>query len=142
MNASLSVVARHLGLLLCVGISACSAVSANNPDDAGVLSSGVDQSKRLIDLTATEKGQLCDWMVGRAGSYGNPGTCVRSEPSASYPFLAFDDQADCVEDSPDATFTDCQATVADLEACVSRLPPCATPTDLTHAPACTLLSAC
>jgi len=139
VTASLSVVARHVALLLCVGGTACSAGSS---DDAGDLSSGVVPSKRLIDLSTAEKGQLCDWMVARAGSYGNPGTCVRSEPAATYPFLAYDDQADCVADSPDATFTDCQATVADLEACISKLPPCATLTHASQTPACTPLSPC
>jgi hypothetical protein len=138
VNGALSLVAGHLALLMCVAGAACSSGSA----DDGHASSGVTTSKRLVDLTPAEKGTLCDWMVAKAGSYGNPGTCVRSEPAASYPFLAYDDQADCVQDSPDASFTDCDATVADLEACVSKLPACATPTDASQTPACASLSHC
>ena len=87
--------------------------------------SGVSSSKRLIDLSDAEKGQLCDWMVGQAGSYGNPGTCGVNVGGIDHPFLVYNDQAACVSDSPDWTFTDCAATVAELEACVNRLPACA-----------------
>jgi len=113
--------------------------SGGAADSAG---SGVDASKKLTALTDAEKGMLCDWMVGRAGSYGNPGTCDRTQPAATSPFLAYDDQAACVADSPDATFTACQATVAQLEACVKTLPVCATLTDASNASACAILSSC
>src|SRR4029079_6054969 len=138
----LSVVARHVALLLCVGGTACSSGTSDSSDDAGDLSSGGVSAKEVIYLTTAEKGQLCDWMVARAGSYGNPGTCVRSEPAATHPFLAYDDQADCVDDSPDAPFAACQATVAAREVCVSTPPACATLTDASQVPACTLLSPC
>ena len=109
---------------------------------SGAGASGVDSSKRLISLTAAERGLLCDWMVMKAGSYGNPGTCDRTQPAATYPFLAYDDQAACVEDGPDATTTGCLATVAQMEACVNMLPACATLTNASSTPACSILSGC
>ncbi len=131
---------RSAVLSMLLATSACS--SAGSPD--GQQTSGVASSKRLVDLTDAEKGQVCDWMVATAGSYGlpgAPGTCNRSE-SPNYPFLAYDDQADCVQDSPDPTFTECQATVAQLEACVSRLPMCASLPAASQVSACSALAGC
>jgi len=104
--------------------------------------SGVDGSKKLITLTDAEKGTLCDWMVGRAGSYGNPGTCDRTQPATMSPFLAYDDQAACIADFRDATYTACQGTVAQMEACVKTLPACATLADASNSSACAILSGC
>jgi hypothetical protein len=128
------------GMVLAVSllVPACGGSGGAGASDA----SGVEASKKLTALTDAEKGTLCDWMVGRAGSYGNPGTCDRTQPAATSPFLAYDDQAACVADSPDATFTSCQATVAQLEACVKTLPVCATLTDASNSSACAILSSC
>ena len=112
--------------------------SVSNPAGA----SGVDSSKRLIALTNAEKGLLCDWMVAKAGSYGNPGTCNRTQPVATYPFLTYDDQAACIADARDETDTGCLATVAQMEACVNMLPACATLTNASNTPACSVLSGC
>ena len=109
---------------------------------SSVGTSGVDSSKRLTTLTDAEMGQLCDWMVAKAGSYGNPGTCDRTQPTATYPFLTYDDQAACIVDGPDETDTDCLATVAQMEACVNMLPACATLTNASSIPACSVLSGC
>ena len=103
---------------------------------------GVGSSKKLVDLTAVEKGRVCDWMVGKAGSYGNPGTCDRTKTGANYPLWAYDDQADCVDHSADATFTDCKATVGQLEACVNALPACASLGQAASASACSVLDGC
>lgn len=100
----------------------------------GNRSSGVDSSKRLTTLTDAERGQLCDWMVPKAGSYGTPGTCPG-------PFLVYPDRAACIEDSADETETDCLATVAQLEACINALPACATLADASSTPACDVLLA-
>jgi hypothetical protein len=100
--------------------------------------SGVGTSKRLIDLSAAEKGQLCDWMVGRAGSYAKAGSCGAQSDG----FLDYADQAACIADSPKSTDTGCQATVADLEKCVSSLPACATLTQAASMPACAILQSC
>jgi hypothetical protein len=108
----------------------------------GNLSSGVDSSKRLTSLTDAERGVLCDWMVMKAGSYGSPGTCDRTQPAATYPFLTYDDQAACVVDSPDETETGCLATVAQMETCVNMLPACATLANASNTPACSILSGC
>jgi hypothetical protein len=100
----------------------------------GNLSSGVDSSKRLTTLTDAERGQLCDWMVPKVGSYGTP-------PACPGPLFVYPDQAACIEDSADETETDCLATVAQLEACVNQLPACATLADASSTPACAVLLA-
>lgn len=128
------------GVVLAINLFVSACGGSGGSDGAGA--SGVDGAKKLTALTDAEKGTLCDWMVGRAGSYGNPGTCDRTQPAATSPFLAYDDQAACVADSPDATFTTCQATVAQLEACVKTLPACATLTDSSNSSACAILSSC
>jgi hypothetical protein len=125
----------RVAFLLLMFAAACGGSGGNG-------ASGVDSSKRLVILTDAERGQLCDWMVGKAGSYGDPGTCDRTQPTATYPFLAYDDQAACVVDSPDDSQPDCLATVAQLEACINALPACATLTDVANASACAVLSGC
>ena len=109
----------------------------------GSDTSGVDGSKKLIALTDAENGTLCDWMVARAGSYGNPGTCHRTPIDTGYtPFLAYDDQAACIFVSRAAIYKGCEATVAQLEACVKTLPACATYNDENSSPACASISNC
>lgn len=108
----------------------------------GGSTSGLSPSKRLVDLSATESGQLCDWMVPKVGSYGNPGTCDRTQTGAMAAALIYDDQAACIADAPDLTDTDCVGTVAQMEACVNQLPACATLTDVLNAPACAAVLAC
>ena len=119
---------------------ACGGSSPSESDASGA--SGVETSKKLTALSDAEKGMVCDWMVGHSGSYGNPGTCDRTQTGATFPFLAYDDQAACVADSPDASFTQCQATVAQLEACIKTLPACATLTDVGNSSSCAILSSC
>jgi hypothetical protein len=97
--------------------------------------SGVESSKRLTALTDAERGQLCDWMVPKVGSYGTPATCPG-------PLFVYPDQAACIEDSADETETDCLATVSQLEACINVLPACATLTNLMSASVCSVLSNC
>jgi hypothetical protein len=109
---------------------------------ADSTTSGLDGSKKLITLTDAEKGTLCDWMVARAGSYGNPGTCDRTQTGLMSTFLTYDDQAACIADARDATYTACQATVAQMEACIETLPACATLADASNSPACAILSNC
>jgi hypothetical protein len=122
--------------------AACGSSGGGGPGGGGPGASGVDSSKKLIALSGAEKATLCDWMVGKAGSYGNPGTCDRTQTGTSYPFLAYDDQAACVADARGPNDTQCQATVADLEACVSMLPACATLADASSKPACGAIGAC
>ena len=126
------------GVVLCLvwGASAC----GSGP--GGAETTGVSSSKKLIDLTAAEKGRVCDWMVGKAGSYGKPGTCDRTQTGANSPVWVYDDQADCVDDSPDATFTECTATVGQLETCVNTLPACASLAQAVTSSACSILGRC
>jgi hypothetical protein len=139
---------RGAVLSLLLFASGCGGSTSGNPDGAtdgvtgGLGASGVESSKRLITLSDAEKGLLCDWMVAQAGSYGVPGTCDRTQPAATYPFLAYDDQAACIEDARDPTDTGCQATVGQFEACVSLLPACATLTQAMSIPACAAISGC
>jgi hypothetical protein len=119
------------------------ALACGGGSGGGGARSGLESSKLLVTLSDGEKGQLCDWMVAKAGSYGTPGSCDRTQPAASYPFLAYDDQAACVADAADQTTTpDCQATVGQLEACVNMLSTCATLTAAGAIPACAVLSDC
>jgi hypothetical protein len=118
------------------------AAACGGSSGGGAGASGVDGSKMLITLTDAEKGKLCDWMVARAGSYGNPGTCDRTQTGATYPFLTYDDQAACIADARGPTDTQCQATVAQMEACIKLLPACATLTDASSTPACAAIGGC
>ena len=93
--------------------------------------SGLQGTKRLVDLSGAEKGQLCDWAVGKVGSYGTPSRCT--QPTTVFVYA---DQAACIEDSVDATDSDCAATVAQSEACVNALPVCATLSQVASVPAC------
>jgi hypothetical protein len=115
---------------------------ACSDEAVGTGASGLVGSKSLVSLSDAEKGQLCDWMVSKVGSYGNPGTCDLSQPAATFPFLTYPDRAACIEDSVDADDPNCQATVAEAEACTNLLPACATLTDLTNTPACAGLEGC
>jgi hypothetical protein len=124
-------------LSLTLLVPACG--SSGSPDSS---TSGVDGSKQLIALTDGEKGTVCDWMIARAGSYGNPGTCDRTLPAPMTPVFVYLDQAACIADSPGPSRTGCQATVAQLEACIKTLPACATATDVSNSSACALLSSC
>ena len=138
INVARGVRAASLSLLLLA--SACG--GSGGGSTSGLGASGVESSKRLNALSDAEKGRLCDWMVPKVGSYGNPGTCDRTATGAAFPVLTYDDQAACIEDAVHATTTACQATVAQMEACVNLLPACATSTDLANTPACAVLSGC
>jgi hypothetical protein len=121
---------------------AASACGSGSGGGGGGDLTGVSSSKKLVDLTAAEKGRVCDWMVGKAGSYGTPGTCDRTKAGSDFPLWVYDDQADCIDDSPDATFTDCQATVSQLETCVNALPACASLGQAASTSACSILDGC
>ncbi len=107
-----------------------SACGGNDTGSSGGAS-GLEGSKKLVDLSATESGQLCDWAVGKIGSYGTPSRCT--DPLTIFVYA---DQAACIADGVDATDTDCTATVAQMEACVNALPVCATLTEVAAVPAC------
>jgi hypothetical protein len=134
---------RALGfttVILAVTLFASACGSSGGSPASGA--SGVDGSKKLIDLTDAEKGMVCDWMVPRVGSYGDPGTCDLTLPAPMSPFLVYVDQAACIADSVGPSRPGCQATVAQLEACIETLPACATSTDVTNSSACAPLSSC
>jgi hypothetical protein len=101
----------------------CPAVDAGGdgpPAETGGASSGLPADRRLIDLTATEKGQMCDWITATHGGYGHTPVCGSGTPILSYP-----DRASCVADSPSSTSTpSCAATVSQMEACVNQVEPC------------------
>ena len=132
---------RGAVLVAALLVPACGS-SGSGGASGNLGASGVDKSKKLITLSDAEKGMLCDWMVAKAGSYGNPGTCDRTQTGTAFPFLTYDDQAACIADSRGPTDTQCQATVADLEACGSRLPACATLNDVASKPACAAIDGC
>jgi hypothetical protein len=79
--------------------------------------SGVDQSKTLGELSATEKKQFCDWTAGINGGYNKSTSCGTTTISGPK------SQAACVQKLPPA----CAATVAEAEAClkIDAADPCA-----------------
>jgi hypothetical protein len=88
-------------LALVVSLAACGS------DDSG---SGVDGSKSVDALDASEKGKLCDWFANQFGGYGAVDPCALTglEVPAT--------QAECV-----AAFPVCTATAGQLEGCVAKL---------------------
>lgn len=109
----------------------------------GTGASGVEGSKPVVSLTDGEKGQICDWAVGKIGAYGGgpPADCPATTPPGAATLFTYQDQADCIEDGADPD-DGCQATVAELEACVNQLPRCATLDDVANAPACAAVTGC
>jgi len=76
----------------------------------GEDSSGVDGSKRLLDLSATEQGDVCDYTSDVQGGYGSSKVCGDGIT------LSVKQRGDCIANL-EATVAGCAATVADLEAC-------------------------
>jgi hypothetical protein len=139
MRTRFSLNFRPASLALLLLAAACGGTDGGG----GTGASGLSPSKRLIDLTPAEYGQLCDWMVPKVGSYGNPGTCDRTGTGLMAVPLIYDDQAACVADAPDPiTTANCTGTVADIEACVNALPACATLEQVLATPACAPTLAC
>lgn len=87
-------------------------VGCGSSTGSGGGSSGVDSSKRLDSLTATEIAQFCDWTNAKLGGYGATMSCggdITLEADAN--------QAECVAGAP----TTCAATVAQAEACANMM---------------------
>lgn len=84
----------------------------------GSSTSGVDGSKKLGDLTRTEKGRFCDWAANQLGGYKK---C--DEMRVTGGFMSEPDQNACVDFGWDA---DCPVSVNQAEACINSLPNCPT----------------
>jgi len=95
--------------------------------------SGVDETKKLSELNATEKAQLCDWEAGILGGYNHKTTCSGGSSTTNAA-----SQSACVSKMP-AT---CEATVQEIEDCskIDAKDPCAFA--ILTAPECKPLLAC
>lgn len=76
---------------------------------SGGSGSGLSSSKRIVDLSADEESDLCDYIVD---VQGGPRT-VMCGPDVS---VSFSGKADCLMDN-NGFAASCPATVADAEAC-------------------------
>jgi hypothetical protein len=78
--------------------------------------SGLDPEKNLRELTADEKGDLCDWAVTLIGGYGARNTCSDGSTLQNHA-----DRAQCIAVG---FMYACQAvTVGDIERCqIARIP--------------------
>lgn len=81
-------------------------------DDGG--SSGVDSSKQIKDLTASEVMAECEWGVETQGGAGHMTTCGDDVS------VTVDTVAECVAEVNQYKAS-CTATVAQLEACTEAL---------------------
>jgi len=63
--------------LVTMGLAGC---GSGTEGGAGPGASGPSPSKKLIDLTDAEKGQVCDWTVAKFGDYPRRDTRIR-EPT-------------------------------------------------------------
>jgi hypothetical protein len=76
----------------------------------GSSGSGVDGTKQVSALDATDKKGVCDWFAAQVGGYGSTTTCSMAQ------LMAPVDQADCL-----SSFPVCAVTVATFESCVSKI---------------------
>ena len=73
------------------------------PSDANGSFPSVAATKKISELTAAEKGELCDWYAGLFGGYGHMTECGASSVQV------YTSQAVCIAN---AFPNDCVATVA------------------------------
>lgn len=101
----------------------------------GASTSGLDGSKKLIDLTHDDLEQFCDWAVSKQGGYE---TC-----DEELAFMGYPDVSACVHgDWGPSTGSKCQTTVSQAEACIKSLNKCATWEDVRNSSACSGLMGC
>ena len=83
-------------------------------DDSGKASnttSGLPRGGRVVDLTADQAGQFCDWLNQLEGGYHQHADCNGMPVSTDV------DQASCVQAIPDLLFACPNLTVAQVEDC-------------------------
>ena len=104
----------RLGWFVALGIGACGGDdSASTPSCPPMLSDPmVDHAKKLIELTAEEKLQLCDWGVCHFGGYGAASSCTNG-PAV----IVAANRQNCVSQFPKNA--SCTATVQDQMDCVA-----------------------
>jgi hypothetical protein len=95
------------------GLSGFAGTGGGAGGSGGPGASGIASSKRIDQLTQTEKATLCDWGAQEFGGYGtvmNCGNGTTLESNAN--------QAECLAAYPTGS---CPATVAQYEVCVSEI---------------------
>lgn len=121
-------------VLVLLGVVA-SGCGSDGGDDGAKGASGVDKSKSLASLSASEKGQLCDWTASVSGGYGKTMMCAGDSEASNDA-----NQAECV-----ASLPSCAITVAQAETCtkvVVTVPLCDQVEKAFTAPECAPLVAC
>jgi len=103
--------------------------------DSGVgeTTSGVGETEAIANLTDAEKTQICDWVAGLYGGYGNSTTCPDGTP-----LIGPSTQPDCLAQATSIR-SGCAATVAQEESCMNAVRACAQDA---AAAACSALHAC
>jgi hypothetical protein len=94
------------------GVLVCAACS-DEPSAAGSSDSGVEPSKLLSALDASDSVLLCDWTASLLGGYGYRATC----PDPKLEYYAAPDQATCLS----SMSSSCAATVAEFESCCKEV---------------------
>jgi hypothetical protein len=126
---------REKSLGSCLGCTALMLMLVGCGSDA-TSTSGLDGSKKLIDLTDDEKGQFCDWAVNKFGGYG--ATC-----KGDWGFMNYPDRETCINDASSPSNTpECQGTVRQAEACANSVPRCASFEQLKSSPSCSEITSC
>jgi hypothetical protein len=121
---------RAESLRSCLGCMALMLLLAGCGSD-GSSTSGVDGSKKIIDLTRAEMGQFCDWAANKLGGYE---TC-----DEEVGFMSFPDKNACVDRDWES---DCQASVKQAEACINSLHRCPTEEEAGSSSACSEITSC
>ena len=118
------------------GVLVCFSACSDEPSVAGSSDSGVDPSKPLSALDASDSALLCDWASSRLGGYGHRAAC----PDPKLEYYAAPDQATCVS----SMVSSCTATVAQYESCMKEVArdPCNGVTVLQTASGCAGLRSC
>jgi hypothetical protein len=101
--------------------------SSQRPPDAEVDAAPppIDPSTTVPELTAAQKGDLCDWLTNLLGGYGSTITCPATVTIQNY---ANQSQCEAV-----VFRSGCMYTVAQLEACIEAEAPsmgCSVPASL------------
>ncbi|HVV88016.1 MAG TPA: hypothetical protein VHE35_33475 [Kofleriaceae bacterium] len=102
---------RTQSSILLLSILGALALSACGGDDGGGSSSGVDTSKKLVDLSASDKQTFCAWRVATEGGEGHSTDCGDGIT------ITTGSVAECVSGF-DSFSASCTATVGDAEGCV------------------------
>jgi hypothetical protein len=114
---------RKSALALLLSLTPCGGDNSadGSADGSKAFTPALDPSAFVANLSVAQKGELCDWIVGRLGGYGTTTSCPGG---TGVPLAA--SQADCVSGF-NVSLNSCQATVQDEYNCTNLVVqlPCA-----------------